>query len=226
MKLGRSVWCGLISTALLTGLAGCAYGFGTATPTAIENNAVALVPGNAESHTPFIAQGPALRTYLGSGVRKTVGSGTYFIEVVSLKNLPGAPDVFLENSHAVVISRLRFFKSFSAMTANDIRGYTSDPRSLSVLEGLKNDTAYARIIEDVIGLRVETRPVSSLPKELRKGLPAGGDVTVVDFLTVPSSPQGAKNYFPLAVSSVVLKPGTTTPLASYSAPLPVPPGVN
>lgn len=202
--------------------AGCAFA-GGASPTSIENNAAAEIPGDTFSHPPFAASGRDLKPYLPRTLAELTGSGTYFIEAVTLRKLPNSPYVFYEDANARVISRMPYYATFASMDAAQLAGFASG-HNLAVLTKFHAKRAMARIITDIIGIRVHTITVSSLPATLQKGI-NGNSVEVVSFLNLPLGTVGAKNYFPLDVSTIVLAPGTEDVIGSYSSPLPLPSGL-
>lgn len=199
--------------------AGCGFG-GGASPTAIENNAAAKVPGNTFSHTPFAATGQDLKPYLPRTLARLTTDGTYYIEAVTLKKLPNSPYVFYEDASARVISRIPYYPTLASMNQSQLAAFASG-NDLTILRKLHADRATARIITDIIGIQVHTVAVSSLPKALRGGI-TGRHVEAVSFLNLPLGSVGARNYFPLDVSTVVMAPGSGQIIGSYSSPLPLP----
>lgn len=207
-------------------LTGCSFSLGTASGQQAEANAVKEIPGNTVSHTPFAASGSQIKAFLPRTTQKLIGSGPVYLAYVTLKKLPKAPYVFLEDTHGRLISRLPYYPSFATMTQADIRGYTTDPTAIRILDALHSDTSYAKLIVDVVGVAVRNRAVSVLPKELRKSFSGVNSVQVVDFLTLsPASKAGAREN-PVYITTIVLKPGTSKVGANYSRELPIPKGLN
>jgi|GEM_PF-2924184 len=223
--LKTSLWKTLVLMTTLAIVTGCAFGAGTATGQQAERNALKEIPGNTVSHPPFAVSAQAVTSFLPRVTRKLVGSGNVFLAYVTLKKLPKAPYVFLEDGRGHVLSRLPYYASFADMTAADLRGYTTDPSSLRILEALKADTSYAKLIVDVGGVRVGTRKVSDLPKVLRKSFSRRDSVKVVEFLTLPPSSKIGASEEPLYITTIVLKPGTTKVGGNYSTELSVPKGL-
>lgn len=226
MKMDRRWKLALASAVVATGLSGCAFSGGIASPTQVENNATAQIPGNTSSLTPYAADATILAGYLPTTIGKVLQPGAAFIDAVYLRNLPNAIDFFLEDTHARIISKLTLYGKFTDVTRAELGGFAKNPGDLKTFVTFQNNKAYASLIDNILGMKVETVPVSALPSALRPGFVSVKSVQVLSFATIAVHVHLAANFLPISATNIILSPTTGLPDGSYSSPLPVPKGLN
>jgi hypothetical protein len=207
--------------ALIASIAVLAVGCGAAAPTAGELRTSAVHhAGGGQAEAPFQVTANALNAYLPPSLRHVkVGSTAYIVVVARGQRR----QVLLMNQDGRPLIGLPVAKDAAHVPpAWESRLSTGDR---ALVETVRHRAPFNTFITDVIGVRVERVPGSSLKRYFHGELHLSAKTAypVVSFLVLPRSAVVTTSGFaPLVFVDVVMDPAEGTPLGTYSGPVPGP----